>query len=125
MSFQGVLLLDILGLILLLWVLSLIRHGRLYVGYGVILVTAIILVSLMISIPRLLIFITQLVGAEYPTSALSLLALGFFTFMLVYILTQITMLSNRLTRLIQRLAIEGATKEIKSATNSDDLCQKK
>ena len=36
MSLQGVLVLNLIALALLLWVLNLIRHGRLYVGYGVI-----------------------------------------------------------------------------------------
>jgi len=48
MSLQGVLVLNLIALALLLWVLNLIRHGRLYVGYGVIFVIATLGVMLLV-----------------------------------------------------------------------------
>lgn len=108
MNLQGILILDFIGLALLLWVLNLVRHGRLYVGYGVIFVAATCGTMLIISAPPLLTGVTHLLGAIFPASALTLMALCFIVLMLLYILTQLTIVSNRLTALVQDLAIERA-----------------
>ena len=62
-----------------------------------------------ISIPGLLVGITHLVGAVFPVAALTLIALCFIVVMLVYILGQLTVISNRLATVVQQLAIERAT----------------
>ena len=108
MTVQGAVLLVLMGLALLLWILNLVRRDRLYVGYGVIFVLAILSVIVILSVPTLLTFVTRLVGAVFPASALTLLAFGFIVLMLVYVLTQVTILSNRLAVLIQELAIQRA-----------------
>lgn len=78
------------------------------VGYGVIFVFSILGVVLLLSIPKLLISVTHIFGAKFPTSALTLIALCFIVFLLVYILTQVTLVADRLPALIQELAIERA-----------------
>jgi hypothetical protein len=103
---RAVLVLDLMGLFFLLWVLNLVRHGRLYVGYGVIFIAAILGTMVTVSVPQLLLGVTHLVGAIFPASALTLLALGFIVLMLLYVLSQLTLVSNRLAVLIQELAIE-------------------
>ena len=130
MTIQGILVLNLIAIALLIWIGNLVRRGRLYVGYGVIFIIVILFVMVVISVPQLLHLVIRLVGAVFPASALTLLALGFIVFMLIYILTQITMLSNRLTTLVQTLAIEQAKAqgerraeragEIISATEQDD-----
>lgn len=112
MTLQGILVLNLIALALLLWVLNLVRHGRLYVGYGVIFVAAIIGTMLLLSVPWLQSAVTRVIGAVFPTSAFTLLALCFIVLMLLYILTQITIVSNRLSKLVQQLAIERARAEI-------------
>ncbi len=42
MTLLGTIVLDIVGLILVLWLLNLVRLGRLYVGYGIVLLFAIV-----------------------------------------------------------------------------------
>ena len=106
MTLQGILILNFIGLVLLLWVLNLIRHGRLYVGYGVIFAVSIVGTMTLISVPRLLAAVTHLIGAVFPASALTMLALCFIVLMLLYILTQLTIVSNRLSALAQDIAIE-------------------
>lgn len=105
---QAILVLNLIGLLFLLWILNLIRHGRLYVGYGIIFVAAILGTMITLSVPQLLATVTHLMGAIFPASALTLLALCFIVLMLLYILTQLTLVSNRLTVLVQELAIERA-----------------
>ena len=115
MTLQGILIVNFIGLVLLLWVLNLVRHGRLYVGYGVIFVVAILGSVVLLSVPWLLTAVTHLIGAVFPVSALTLLALCFIVLMILYILTQITIVSNRLSKLVQELAIERARLDAKHA----------
>jgi drug/metabolite transporter superfamily protein YnfA len=108
MTIQGAVILNLVALALLVWIGNLVRRGRLYVGYGVIFIIVTLGVMLTVSVPQLLRLAVRAVGAVFPVSALTMLALGFVIFMLVYILTQVTVLSNRLTALTQALAIERA-----------------
>jgi hypothetical protein len=114
MTVQGILIINIMGIALLFWVSNLVRKGRLYVGYGVIMILAILGIQIIVSVPRLLFLLTHLVGAVFPVSALTMMALGFIVMMLVYILTQLTIISNRLAALTQALAIERAHEEFSS-----------
>lgn len=108
MTVQGIVILNLIALALLLWVGNLVRRGTLYVGYGVIFIMLTLGMMLILSVPRLLAVLVSVVVAVFPVSALTLLALCFIVFMLIYILTQVTVLSNRLTLLVQGLAIQQA-----------------
>ena len=117
---RAVLVLDLMGLFFLIWILNLVRHGRLYVGYGVIFIVAILGTMVTLSVPQLLLGVTHLVGAIFPASALTLLALGFIVLMLLYVLSQLTLVSNRLAVLIQELAIERSRESARVATRYID-----
>ncbi len=120
MTVQGIIVLNLIGLVLLFWILNLVRRDRLYVGYGVMFVLIILSAILVLTIPGLLTFITHLVGAVFPTSALTLIALCFIVFMLAYILTQVTLISNRVAVLIQQLAIQQAKEQAASKSGRKD-----
>jgi hypothetical protein len=120
MTIQGIIILNLIGLVLLFWILDLVRRDRLYVGYGVMFVLIIFSAILVLSVPTLLTFITHLVGAVFPTSALTLIALCFIIFMLAYILTQVTLISNRVATLIQQLAIQQAKEQAAGKTRQED-----
>jgi len=120
MTIQGIIVLNLMGLVLLLWILNLVRRDRLYVGYGVMFVLIILSAILVLTIPTLLTFITHLVGAVFPTSALTLIALCFIVFMLAYILTQVTLISNRVADLIQQLAIQQAKEQAVGKSGQED-----
>lgn len=122
---RAVLVLDLMGLFFLIWVLNLVRHGRLYVGYGVIFIVAILGTMVTLSVPQLLLGVTHLVGAIFPASALTLLALGFIVLMLLYVLSQLTLVSNRLAVLIQELAIERSRDSVRAATRYIDPAPEK
>ena len=110
MTVHGTIILLIIGLVVELWILNLVQRDRLYAGYGVLLSMTIAGVMLVVAIPPLLAGVTRMVGAIFPVSALTLLALGFLFVMLVYLLTQVTIVSNRLAAAIQELAVQR-TKE--------------
>jgi hypothetical protein len=115
---QGIILLDLIGFVLLLWILDQVRRDRLYVGYGIVLVLTDLCAILVLSVSPLLTFVTHLVGAVFPASALTFLALYFIVFMLVYMLTQVTLLANRLATVVQQLAIQQAKEQ---ATDRADI----
>lgn len=100
---------DAAVIVLIGWVFNLIRRGRLYVGYGAIFVLVVVAGGVALSIPALLrrfnAFGTLLTSAP----GLVVLALAFTLVMLIYVLGQLTQLSNRVTSLAQELAIRRAT----------------
>ena len=75
MTFQGTIVLLLIGIVLVVWILDLIRRDRLYVGYGVVFSLAIVGVMSVLLVPSVLAVVTRLVGAIFPASALTLLAL--------------------------------------------------
>ncbi|MES1254719.1 MAG: DUF2304 domain-containing protein [Acidobacteriota bacterium] len=105
MTVQGIVVLDAIALLLMLWILNQVRSERLYVGYAVIFLLPTVGVVILLSTPPLLTRVTHLVGALFPTSALTLLALCFVVFLLVYVLTQVTLIAQRLAVVVQELAI--------------------
>ena len=121
MTLQGMIVVNLFGLVLLFWVFNLVRRGRLYVGYGVIFVIAILASVVLLSVPWLLTFVTHLIGAIFPVSALTLLALCFLVLMLLYTLSQLTIVSNRLAKLVQELAIERTQLEARQSAPATHL----
>jgi hypothetical protein len=105
MTVQGIVVLDAIALLLMLWTLNQVRSERLYVGYAVIVLLPTVGVVILFSTPTLLTRVTHLVGALFPASALTLLALCFVVFLLVYVLTQVTLIAQRLAVVVQELAI--------------------
>ena len=108
MTVAGVVLGVAIGLVLLLWVVNLIRHDRLYVGYGVIFVLGTLAAMTVLIVPPLLDAVGRASIAVLPVPALSLVPLVLFTFLMVYVFAQISILSNRVTRLTQELALRSA-----------------
>jgi hypothetical protein len=108
MTTHGLVVLALLGIALLTWVLNLVRRGRLYVGYGALFIVAIIATMVTLVFPPVLATVSWIVGANLPVSALTLLAWTFIVVVLIYVFTQITVISNRLTTVVQELAIQGA-----------------
>jgi hypothetical protein len=108
MSTHTLVVIGIAAVALLVLVLDQVRRDRLYVGYGVVLVAAILGLLVMVAVPRLLRAFTLMIGAELPGAALLVLSLAFILFMLVYVLTQVTIVANRVAAIVQELAIRGS-----------------
>ena len=96
MSNGGMIVAALAALALVAWVARLVRRDRMYVGYAVILV--IVVVSGVALLPFL------------ETQTLALLAVAFLVLMLVYTLSQMTLIANRLTTVVQEIAITEALK---------------
>lgn len=105
MSLQGVILIDLLGLLFLAAIVAVVRTRRLHVGYAVLWMGATVAMMLLVSIPGLRGAVTELVGAVYPASALTLLAFVFVFAVLVFFSVQLSRLSERHAELVQTLAL--------------------
>jgi len=113
MTAFGIVILDLLGIALSTWIFNLIRRDKLYVGYGTILLISIIAIMIGASLTPLRALIISTVEIFFPASALTLVAFGYLFLMVIYVLTQITILSDRLAQLVQDIAIREA--RLKSA----------
>ena len=66
----------LMGCVLLIWVVNLIRNGRLYVGYGVIFVLGTLTAIVVLLVPRLLEAVTAASVALVPVPSLSIGAIA-------------------------------------------------
>jgi hypothetical protein len=96
---------DVLGLLFVLWIVNLVRTGRLHTGYAVLWLVASGLVILLVSIPPLLGLVTHAVGALFPASALSLLAFVFVFAVLILFSVRLSRLSEREARLAETIGL--------------------
>lgn len=113
MSWPGLLFVDLAAVVLLVWVLNMVRLGRLYVGYGVLLVIVLASIILTTSLSPLSAAAAQALRVFFPSAAVGIIVvgLGCLLIALVYVLSQITLLANRVATLVQKLAIERAQRE--------------
>jgi hypothetical protein len=116
-SVQGIILIDIVGAVLLVLIVQLVRKQRMFVGYGIIWLTATGGLMLVVSVPPLLALVTRAVGALFPVSALTLLAFVFIIVVLIFFSVKLTSLSAQQTELIQVLALRDLLTEEKLANS--------
>jgi hypothetical protein len=91
--------------LLVLWVLNLIRGGRLYVGYGVALAVGVPL-ACAVTLAAWPDQIGEVGGL--PVAAILLAGLLVGGFILAYVFSQLTIVANRVAQVVQELAIERA-----------------
>jgi hypothetical protein len=92
--------------LLVLWVLNLIRGGRLYVGYGVALIVGVPMACAI----TLAAWPDRTTGEAggLPVAAILLAGLLAGGFILAYVFSQLTIVANRVAQVVQELAIERA-----------------
>jgi hypothetical protein len=121
MSLQGILLLDVIGLILIGLIINLVRTRKLHPAFAVIWLLALVGMIIIVSIPQLLFFVTHIVGAIYPASALTLLAFVLVFGMLIFFSMQISILSARQVEMAQKTALTDLQRqEDNNNTKSQD-----
>lgn len=118
MSTQGILLLDLIGILFILLTLNLIRTRRLHVVYGVIWLLAVVAMIAIISIPPLLASVTIAVGATFPASAMTLLAFVFIFATLIVFSMQISTIGARQIELAQSIALKEHAPEESTVANA-------
>lgn len=118
MTDVSILTVDAIGLLIVVWLFQLVRRDRLYVGYGVIFVLVIALGLVLLTFPAARRPLEWLGRLAAGAPALMALGLAFVTLMLIYVLSQVTQLSNRLSTLAQELAIRDALKSDRPAASA-------
>jgi len=111
MTTVGIVTATLIGIALLVWVVDLVRQDRLYAGYGVIFVFGTLAAIVVLVVPPLLRLATVASVALLPVPSLSFVALVILTFLMVYVFIQLSVLSNRVMRLTQELAIRSPQQE--------------
>jgi hypothetical protein len=91
--------------LLALWTLRLVHRDRLYVGYGVIVLLGLAAEVMVASFGRARSALIVFTGMTTSLSALGVVAALIAAFLAIYVLSQLTVLSNRLTQVVQELAI--------------------
>lgn len=119
MSTQGILLLDLIGILFILLTVNLVRTGRLHVAYGVIWLLAVVIMMAIISIPSLLAFVTVTVGATYPASAMTLLALALIFGVLILFSMQLSLIATRQVEMAQSIALREHAHEAPAVSGAD------
>jgi hypothetical protein len=100
---------DVLALVIMVWVFQLVRRDRLYVGFGVIFVIVIAMGGVILTFPATLGPLKAFSALAERSIVVIGLTLVFVVLMLIYILSQTTLLSNRVARLTQELALREVT----------------
>jgi hypothetical protein len=108
MTTAGVVLVDLASVAILFWILNLVRRDRLYVGYGVLFVGVLLATMVAVSVPPLTRLLSAGLAVFFPAGGPAVLGFAFVLLLLVYILTQTSILSNRVAALVQDLALSQA-----------------
>jgi hypothetical protein len=91
------------------WILDLIRRGRLYVGYGIVLLALILLVVVVAVVPLARDLAQALLDRLFPSEPVAVVGLAALLLLLIYLLHQLSVLSDRVATLTQELAIRSAS----------------
>jgi hypothetical protein len=105
MTTQGIILLDLIGVVLVILIINLVRTHRMYVAYGVVWLVAIATMMVIVSFPPLLTLATVAVGARFPASALTMLAFVLAFSMLILFSVQLSTIAARQIEMAQAFAL--------------------
>ena len=119
MTVVGVVVFDVFNLAVLLWLLDSVRRGRLYVGYGGILIALLVGVVSTVSVPALRSTAAAALSTLFPAAPVPVVGFALVALLLIYVLGQLTILSNRLAQVIQELALKEARQYPRPRDNED------
>jgi hypothetical protein len=125
MTAQGTVVALVGIVVLIVLVVRLTMSGRLYAGYAAVWLTCLAVGVLLLLVPPLMRLVTMAVGAMFPVSAVTFLALIFIFLVLIYFSCQLTILSNRVTAVAQHIALNdvGNSQTSPGANTSHERCQ--
>jgi hypothetical protein len=105
MTPRSALVFDAGACLLAVWTLRLVRRDRLYVGYGVIVLLGLAAEVIVASFGRARSALMLFTDMPSSLAALGVVAALIAALLAIYVLSQLTVLSNRLTQVVQELAI--------------------
>jgi hypothetical protein len=105
MTSAGAVVLGLAVILIGVWTLNLVRRGRLYVGYGIVMLALIVVSSAVAIVPVARNFVSRILESLFPGEPVAVLGLSAVILLLIYLLEQITVMSHRVATLTQELAI--------------------
>jgi len=108
MTSLGALALLVATVLTVLWVLDLVRRGRLYVGYGIVLLVLLGSVAGVTTLAPVRRFVGLGLDALYPAEPLAVVGISAVVLLLIYVLHQLSILSDRVARLTQEIALRNS-----------------
>jgi hypothetical protein len=108
---QVLVILTAIAVTMSLWILDLVRREKLYPGYGIVLIP-----TIAAAVP--VAGVADLLNGPDRAIALTLLAVLCLAVLLIYMLSQVTIVANRVTRVVQEMALEQAAR--REALPQDD-----
>jgi len=90
------------------WLLDLVRRGRLYVGYGIVLLALVVSVVVIAVVPFVRHVADAIADSLYPREPIAVIGLAALLLLFIYLLHQLSVLSDRVATLTQELAIRRA-----------------
>ena len=111
MTGVGVIVAAALDLVVLVWVVTLLRRDRLYVGYGVIFTCGAVIAVVVLGVPFLRGGLAAVSETLLPVPSLLFIPIVILVVLMLYAFVQISVLANRVTRLTQELAIRDAHRQ--------------
>jgi hypothetical protein len=104
----GIFVLALAAALLGAWILDLVRRGRLYVGYGIVLLALVVAVVVVAVVPFARHLASSVADSLYPREPIAVIGLAALLLLLIYLLHQLSVLSDRVATLTQELAIQRA-----------------
>ena len=111
LSLQGRLLLVVVAATMAVVVVGMLRRRRLHEEYALVWLGMLLVMAVVVASEWMLFLVTRLVGARYPASALTLISLAVVFLFLILYSTRISVLSDKVVRLTQELAILKAERQ--------------
>lgn len=108
LSNRGQLILVAIGLLFILYLFSLLRKQKITESHGLLWLFVSIAMIVIVSIDKLLMGFTHILGAQYPSSALTMIGLLFIIVLLLFFTLQITNITYKFRQLVQELSLQNA-----------------
>ena len=106
-SMRGKILLAALGLIFIMFLFSLLKKRRMTESFALVWLAVSIGMVIVVSSNTVLMGVTHALGAKYPASALTMIALLFIFSILLYFTLKLSTLTQKQRELIQELCIQN------------------
>ena len=108
LSNRGQLILVAIGILFVMYLFSLLRKSKISESHGLLWLVVALAMIIIVSIDDLLMSFTTILGAQYPSSALTMIGLLFIIVMLLFFTLQITSIAYKFRKLVQELSIHNA-----------------
>ena len=120
-SLQGKIIIILLGIIFISFLFYLLKNRKISETLGLMWLTVSVGMVLVVINNSILMYMTHLLGAKYPASALTMIGLLFIISLLLYFTFKLSVLTQDLRTLVQQIAIKNMQLENRIKELEKDL----